>query len=243
MRQTTPFHAVLLLVLAGAVASSAIWPRPASAQSGASPLGGSSMPEMPAPTLIAPAPGAATESVPPLVAPRLDPTLDPAAARAARLDELFERLAQVDADGADDGADKVEAEIRRIWNRSGSDSMDLLLLRGRDALEDQDLVLALQHFGALTDHDPGFAEGWNMRATAFYLRGDLGQALADIEHVLALEPRHYGALTGLAVILEQLGRDADALKAWREAARINPHIEQAQEAIDRLSIEVDGRGI
>ncbi|MEC9434330.1 MAG: tetratricopeptide repeat protein [Pseudomonadota bacterium] len=173
------------------------------------------------------------------MAPSLDPTLDPKAERAARLDALFATLAAEDAPAAD----KAEAEIRRIWNRSGSDSMDLLLMRGRDALEKEDLTTALQHFGALTDHDPDFAEGWNMRATAFYLRGDLGMALADIERVLALEPRHFGALTGLAVILEQLGRDKDALTAWREAARINPHIEQAEEAIGRLGTEVDGRGI
>lgn len=234
MRQSALSRAALLLILAGAAASSGAWPGAARAQSSAGAAGGA-----PAPTLIIPAPGSESESAPPLVAPSLDPTLDPKAERAARLDALFATLAAEDAPAAD----KAEAEIRRIWNRSGSDSMDLLLMRGRDALEKEDLTTALQHFGALTDHDPDFAEGWNMRATAFYLRGDLGMALADIERVLALEPRHFGALTGLAVILEQLGRDKDALTAWREAARINPHIEQAEEAIGRLGTEVDGRGI
>lgn len=241
MRQTALIRAALFSVLTGAVASfgvaGGVAGGPAFAQS--APGAPGAAPVMPDATLIAPAPGSETESSPPLVDLDLDPTLDADAARADRLDALFADLAE----GDEAAADKAESQIRRIWNRSGSDSMDLLLTRGREALEHEDLTTALQHFGAVTDHAPDFAEGWNLRATAFYLRGDLGQALADIERVLALEPRHYGAMTGLAVILEQLGRDADALTAWREAARINPHIEQAQDAIARLSTRVDGRGI
>lgn len=159
--------------------------------------------------------------------------------RARRLDQLFADLPRVD----DSQAAKMESEIQRLWARSGSDTMDLLLTRGRIALERDEVVKALHHFTALTDHDPGFAEGWNMRATAFFMHGDLGMALADIERTLALEPRHYGALSGLGVILEQMGRDADALKAFREARRVNPHLENVEEAIERLAHRVDGRDI
>ena len=137
----------------------------------------------------------------------------------------------------------MQAEIQRLWARSGSDTIDLILTRGRMALERDQVVKALHHFTAATDHDPGFAEAWNMRATAFFLHGELGMALSDIEHVLALEPRHFGALSGLGVILEQLGREKDALDAFREARRLNPHLDNVEEAIERLAPTVDGRDI
>lgn len=159
--------------------------------------------------------------------------------REARLDLLFETLAA----GDEGEAARADMEIRRLWSRSGSDTMDLLLQRGREALERDELTKAIHHFSALTDHDPDFAEGWNMRATAFFLRGDLGQALADIERTLALEPRHFGALSGLGVILEQLGREKEAMMAFREAKRINPHLANVAEAIERLEPRVDGRAI
>ena len=121
--------------------------------------------------------------------------------------------------------------------------MDLLLQRGRDGMGEQELVKAIHHFTALVEHAPDFAEGWNARATAFYLRGDLGQSLADIERTLALEPRHFGALYGLGVIFEQLGRDDDALVAYREALKVNPNMESALKAEERLAPDLDGRDI
>lgn len=159
--------------------------------------------------------------------------------RDEELDRLFARLAT-----AEEGAHaKIERDIRRLLSRSGSDSMDLLLMRGRDAMEDGEVVRAIHHFTAAVQHDPDFAEAWNLRATAFYQRGDLGQALADIERVLALEPRHFGALSGLGVILDRIGRDADALTAYRRALAVNPHLERIREAAERLAPKVDGRDI
>ena len=187
-----------------------------------------SRPETPAPQ--AESPDAAQTPRPDVSTPR---------GRAERLDELFAQLPE-----ADEGqAARIEAEIQRLWARSGSDTVDLILTRGRMALEQDQLVKALHHFTAATDHAPDFAEAWNMRATAFFLHGELGMALSDIEHVLALEPRHFGALSGLGVILEQLGRDKDALQAFREAQRVNPHLENVDEAIERLAHTVDGRDI
>ena len=167
------------------------------------------------------------------------PDLSTVEGRRARLDQLFAQLPEAD----EAQAAKIQSEIQRLWARSDSDTMDLILLRGRNALERQELVKALHHFTAATDPAPDFAEAWNLRATAFFMHGELGMALSDIEHVLALEPRHFGALSGLGVILEQLGREADALAAFREAQRINPHLENVDEAIERLAHEVDGRNI
>ncbi|MEO0682146.1 MAG: tetratricopeptide repeat protein [Pseudomonadota bacterium] len=157
--------------------------------------------------------------------------------REARLDALFDRLA-----AAEDGPhERVEQEILRVWAQSGSATADLLLQRGRDALGQEDAVRAIAHAGAALDHFPDFAEAWNLRATAFFTLGRYGQALADIEQVLAREPRHFGALSGLGIILEQVGREQDALAAYREAARWNPHMQRVNDAVDRLAPKVDGR--
>lgn len=173
---------------------------------------------------------AAPEPAPPAVAPE---------SPEARLDLLFDRLAV-----AEEGErERIDQEIRRIWSRSGSDTADLLLMRGREALEKGDHVRALHHLTALVEIAPEFAEGWNMRATAFFARGDLTLALLDIERVLELEPRHYGALSGLGIILEQIGREAEALAALREARRLNPGLPRLDDAIDRLAHEIDGRDI
>ena len=99
-----------------------------------------------------------------------------------RLDTLFAELAEP---GREDWS-RVESEITRILSRSGSPAMDMLLRRGSDAIEAEDHRAAIEHLTALTDHAPDFAEGWNARATAFYVSGEYALAIADIERVLAL---------------------------------------------------------
>ncbi|MFO7855824.1 MAG: hypothetical protein R6V44_11500 [Paracoccaceae bacterium] len=157
--------------------------------------------------------------------------------REARLDALHERLAS----GEDDRHERWEREIRKLWSRSGSDTADLLLRRGREAMQAEELGKAVQHFGALVEHRPDFAEGWHSRATAFYAMDELGLALGDLERALALEPRHFGALQGLGVILERIGREEDALDAYHAAHALNPHMERVEEAIERLAPKVEGR--
>lgn len=215
-KQTRPARrrAAALAALGGAVASAALWAGPAAAQ-GPAPGGGPGISEL------------------------ADPHESPEAARAARLDALFAALAE--AETGEHG--RIEQEIRRIWSRSGSDTADLLLARGRTALEARNFVRAIHHLTALVEIAPDFAEGWNLRATAFFARGDLGPSLTDIERTLELEPRHFGALSGLAVILEQMGREPEALAAYREARRLNPHLPRIDEAVDRLAPKVDGRDI
>ncbi len=139
--------------------------------------------------------------------------------------------------------ERVEERVLDAWSRSGSTAMDLLLERGRDALEEDDYTAALEHFSALTDHAPDFAEGWNMRATAFYLMEEYGLSIEDIGRTLALNPKHFGALSGLGVILEQIGETDEALLAYRTAFEINPHRENLIEAIERLTNDVDGTPI
>ena len=139
------------------------------------------------------------------------------------------------------GWEQIEGAIIAEWSKSGSAAMDLLLSRGKKALNAGDAPTAIAHFTALIDHAPDFAEGWNARATAFFQMDRYGPAMADIERTLALEPRHFGALTGLAIILEQVGYPEDALEAWRAVEAIHPHRPALKEALERLEREVGGR--
>ena len=154
----------------------------------------------------------------------------------ARLEALLDELAAPDTENWQG----VEAEILRVWSQSGSDAMDLLLARGRAAIEAQDYAAAIEHLTALTDHAPDFAEGWNARATAFYLMGEHALSIADIERVLALNPRHFMALLGLGIMLEEMGRPELALEAHRAARALNPHRTETNQAIERLERELGG---
>ena len=154
----------------------------------------------------------------------------------AELEALFEGLKSADAAAAE----QIEERIYNIWSQSGSDSMDLLHSRGSEALSEGDLDGAIEHFSALIDHAPDFAEGYNARATAFFQSGQFGLSLEDIRKTLALNPRHFGAMSGLALILEEIGKPKDALAAWREVEKLHPNREGLSEAIQRLEREVEG---
>lgn len=193
------------------------------------------------PELLAPAPNDSAHSA---LADDDAPERGDPPTKRERLDGLFEQLAELgEGPEADARRKGLTQEIGLLWSRSGSDSMDLLLRRGRAAIDAGEYLRAVDHLTALTDHAPNFPEGWNARATAFFLLEEWGLALADIERVLALEPRHFGALTGLAVILEKIDRPGDALRAWRRALAVHPHLERAVEGVERLSPDVEGRGI
>lgn len=154
----------------------------------------------------------------------------PVPAQTARLDELFQQLADSDARSAA----RIEREIWSEWSKSGSPAMDLLLQRGRDAMEDGDIPAAIEHLTALTDHAPDFAEGWNALATAYFQAGDYGPSIEDIARTLTLNPRHFGALSGLGLIFEELGDDARAIEAYKAALAIHPHLTDVEAAVERL---------
>lgn len=160
-----------------------------------------------------------------------------AAQDGAKLDDLFARLKSA----GQGEAGRIETEIRIEWAKSGSAALDLLLQRGRDALAMGDTRAAIDHFTALIDHDPGFAEGWNARATAFYQAGDFGPSLHDIARTLTLNPRHFAALSGLATILEETGNTEKALEAYKAALAIHPHLAGATEAVKRLEAQELGQ--
>jgi len=156
--------------------------------------------------------------------------------RAAEFARLFAELADPD----NRTWRRSEADIRRLWSQSGSAAMDLLYKRAVAALDADDPALAVEHLTALTDHAPDFAEAWHLRAVAFYNMGEIGPALSDLGHALALEPRHWTALSGLGTILEDVGKPAQALVAYRASLALHPHQDDVKEAIAELEREVSG---
>ena len=163
----------------------------------------------------------------------------PVVAQTDRLDQLFADLAEADAPSSQ----AIERQIIAEWGKSGSASIDLLMRRGEDALDDGVPDAALDHFSALVDHAPDFAEGYFQRATAYYLLDEIGPAIADLQEVLARNPRHFEAMRGLAVIMEELDRPAAALDLYRMILDIVPHSAQALAEADRLQQQLEGLAI
>lgn len=163
---------------------------------------------------------------------------NPAAAQEQqRIAALMETLRTA----APDRAKAAERDILREWGRSGSATMDLLLKRGREAMAVEDFPTAIEHFTALTDHAPDFAEGYHARATAYFRAELYGPALDDLETTLALNPQHFNAIFGLAVMIEEFGDNRSAADLYRRVLALNPHHENAEKALDQLKSEGIGR--
>ena len=157
-----------------------------------------------------------------------------------RLDTLFQRLAEADTSSR---AERIAANIQRRLLRSGSPTIDLLMTQSAKAIDEKAFGVALDLLDAVIRLKPDFAEGWNRRATVYFIREDFGASLADIERVLQLEPRHWGALSGLAMILVQIDRDEDALAAIDGALAVHPHLEELKEQRRKLGLRAGGSDI
>ncbi|MCP4818410.1 MAG: tetratricopeptide repeat protein [Shimia sp.] len=152
---------------------------------------------------------------------------------------MMQQLRDAEAGAADSIADR----IRREWDKSGSASADFLLRRGEKALEAGEYTQAIDHLTALTDHAPDFAAGWALRARTFFEMDEYGRAIGDLEHVIALNPQHFDALMGLAIMLDEMQRPVDAYEAYMQVKAIHPHQAGLSEALERLEREVLGREI
>lgn len=137
----------------------------------------------------------------------------------------------------------IEHRIWAQWLISKSDTTNLLMSRVKKAVELKDLDLAMRLLDIVVELNPDYIEGWNRRATLHYMRKEFGQSLTDIRRVLALEPRHFGALTGLGLILREVGEEKQALKAFRKALEVNPHLERVPDMVKSLADKIDGRDI
>ncbi|MFJ5369943.1 tetratricopeptide repeat protein, partial [Bosea sp. CER48] len=157
---------------------------------------------------------------------------------AATLERLFERLHDAKTQEEAEGVARL---IQRRWARSGSDTADLLMTRAQKALQDKQTEIAIELLDRIISLQPDWAEAWNQRANALYIAGDSIRSMLDIGETLKREPRHYGAMMGLGLILRQQGDDKGAMIAFRKALTIYPEFDAVKKAVDSLKSEVDGR--
>lgn len=140
-------------------------------------------------------------------------------------------------------AKRLDRSLKSVWSRSGSASMDLLLRRGEQALEDKDIPAAIEHFTALTDHAPEFAEGWHGLARAYFGADMYGPTIDALEHALALNPDQYDVIYGLGTLMVELGDAPRAAVAFRQVLALHPHHQEAKEALKRLERLGIGRAL
>jgi tetratricopeptide (TPR) repeat protein len=159
---------------------------------------------------------------------------------ASRLDKLFADLKRERNERA---AERIANQIWVEWRKSGSASVDLILQWSNEAAETKKFDVALDFLDQVITLQPDFAEGWNRRATVHFMMDNYAKSMADIEHTLRLEPRHFGALTGLAAILKETGRKELALDAYERTLDIYPMMRDAQSEVATLSEELAGEGI
>jgi tetratricopeptide (TPR) repeat protein len=175
------------------------------------------------------------------VAPSVSPDMPPVATtKQGRLDQLFSDLKRERNEKA---AERISARIWNEWFQSGSASIDLLMQWSQKAIETQKFDVALDFLDQVVVLQPTYAEGWNRRATVHFMMKNYGKSMSDIDHALQLEPRHFGALSGLAQIMAITGHKPSALEAWQKVLAIYPMMRSAQDQVAALSEELAGEGI
>ena len=164
----------------------------------------------------------------------------PDAAQSARLDQLFQQLKTAKTEG--DGL-FLEEQIVMIWLQSGDPMIDQKMAWAIAAMDANSWDVALGYLDSIVLAKPDYAEGWNKRATLYYFVGRYQDSLSDIAHTLALEPRHFGAISGIGMIMEAMGEDQKALDAYKQALAIDPQLTNIQLEIFLLEDKIKGKRI
>ena len=165
---------------------------------------------------------------------------DPTNRSSARLDKLF---ADLKRERNEKAAERIAGQIWEEWFKSGSASIDLMMMWAQNAINEQKYDVALDFLDEVITLSPLYAEGWNRRATLHFMMSNYGKSMSDIDHTLSLEPRHFGALSGMAQILKSTGKKEMALKAYHRVLEIYPMMRSAQNEVATLSEELAGEGI
>ena len=160
--------------------------------------------------------------------------------RTRNLDFLFGALKLAPDDVT---AKAIEERIWAVWTLSRSDTANLLMTRVKTAIEAKDTDLAVQLLDSIIKIKPDYVEAWNRRATIYYLKKDYGRSLSDIREVLKREPRHFGALAGFGLILQDIGDNRQALEVYRRALSLYPRMERIPDLVKTLQEKVEGRDI
>lgn len=161
-------------------------------------------------------------------------------AHAKALKDLYEQL---EAATDKELAQVIERAIERLWMKSGSETIDLLMARAIGAVQMKDYELALGLLDRVTAIAPNYPEAWNKRAWVHFQKEDYLSSMDDLRQVLSRDPRHFKAIHGLSMVFRQLGVKRAALKAIRKALTLHPFLEEAQAAEKMLSRDVEGEGI
>jgi tetratricopeptide (TPR) repeat protein len=164
----------------------------------------------------------------------------PKVERGKNLDFLFGALKAAPDEAS---AKHVEARIWAIWLQTPSDTAALLMSRAKTAVDAKKIDVAIKLLDSVIKLRPDYIEAWNRRATLYYMQNDYGRALADVQQVLIREPRHFGALAGLGMIMQEIGDEKRALDAYRKALAVNPHLEKIPDQVKALTEKVEGRDI
>ena len=135
-------------------------------------------------------------------------------------------------------AGRAAAALWQHWHRSGDPKLDAMLQQGIELMEKQQLVEADALFTRMIDTAPGFAEGWNKRATVRYLAKDYPGSIADCRETLARNPNHFGALSGQGLCHMALGEFRDAADLFRKTLGVHPHLESARSNLRAALLEV-----
>ena len=157
-----------------------------------------------------------------------------------RLAELYGRLAKATDQ---DEAQGIVGALERQWLFTASDTAGLIMTRALGAMQRNEVPIALELLDRLVLLEPQWAEAWNKRATVRFLADDYAGSMEDISHVLAIDPKHFGALMGMGTILQRSGNDKRALEAYRRAHEVYPALENVKRVIEQLAPDVDGRDI
>ncbi len=141
----------------------------------------------------------------------------------------------------DASAKAVEDRIWAVWSGAGNETTNLLMARAKKAADDHDYDLAVRLLNSVIEIKPDFTEAWNRRATVYFLQKDYTNSMADIAKVLSREPRHFGALSGLGLIMQEVGDEKHALDAYRKALEVYPRLKGIDERVKTLTEKVEGR--
>jgi tetratricopeptide (TPR) repeat protein len=163
-----------------------------------------------------------------------------AAAAPSEEDKLF---AQLKTTESSDAAKPIEEKLNRLFRVSGSPSVDLLMSRAASALGQANNGAARALIDAVTRVAPHYAEGWRVKGHMQQAAGDDTAAMISLERVIVINPRHFSAMTELAEMLEDYGDKPGALKLYRRALTLDPHLKVASERVKALTKEVEGQGI
>ena len=131
-------------------------------------------------------------------------------------------------------ANRITGQIWQNWYQHESNEIETLMSKGESSMRQSNFKEAVQYYTEVIEADPSFAEGWNRRATVYYMMGEYDLSTSDVAKTLELEPRHFGALSGQGMIYIALKDAESALEYMQRALKENPHMTQVKRSIETL---------